>query len=1038
VRNERFLFQPLDIIKVMPDQMPKIKLFLLGALRLQRNGEDLNIPYQKAEALLAYLAVTGRRHSREWLATLLWGNTDDQRARNSLRNAMYTLRKVFYPEILLAERQFVAIDLTQIWMDIDQLRHLQKSWRFDVDELQQVLNLWRGPFLDGLSISSVPDFDDWLERERRQLEEAYYEGWLNLSKLLMNQGERKAALEAADYLIRLDHFSEPAYRHLMRLHLMNGDRAEALRQYEVMRVRLLDEFGVEPDPVTQTLYHKMLNIPAVRSESFGFTDITPAYIPTSVTFVGRQTELQALSQIWHSVSPLGPARMMLITGEPGIGKTRMVSEWKNHLDDGLFITARCFETETNISYNVWSELLRSANRSLPIEKTGLADVWLCELAHLLPDLHSQRPDLPRAMYDDSELARERLIQAVFQWISALCRIQPVCIFIDDLQWIDQASLFMLEKILRNGSEIPLLVVGAQRIVEAGALWQQAQNSLKRTGILNQIHLHRLSFDEVSTLISALGLSMVAPIQSIQRIFRETEGNPLFVVELVQTLKRMELTTSDKWPVPSTIQGVIRARLSRLTPETREVLALASVIGKSFTPQFLEFARNHTIEDILKIFDEALDANVIIEQVGETYEFSHDKIRSVLYADIPQERRQYLHQQVAQTLSDQRVENINVDFGLIGYHYEAAGDIPAAIAYALRAARRAVELYVDRDALTWYNRALKLSGRNELELTPAFIQDVSPFGQVHISPLLPLDILGLVYRQRGLIYQRTGRYHQAEKDFYAALRRAERRDRVDECGAAHNLLSFLAYLRSEYELVAEHAQNTLDCGTQAQVKQLQAAGLRNLGIAAYHTRDFNRALALYKEAQDVYEDVNDSVGIATCYNNIGFVMRTLRRYREAIAAFEQAYARYKAAGQIEGQAVILANIGRSYAAQGDSRTALDYLERARQLSEETSTDWIAAKIWRTMGRVLSQSEHWDEALEAASKAQALAESLGSDEDLGATYRLLGEIAAAWPGSNLGNPSDYFEQSIYLLEKVGEQHEIERARASFERYQTQIKA
>ena len=136
--------------------------------------------------------------------------------------------------------------------------------------------------------------------------------------------------------------------------------------------------------------------------------------------------------------------------------------------------------------------------------------------------------------------------------------------------------------------------------------------------------------------------------------------------------------------------------------------------------------------------------------------------------------------------------------------------------------------------------------------------------------------------------------------------------------------------------------------------------------------------------------------------------------------------------MEGQALILANIGRTYASQGDAEKALDYLDRAHQLSRDIRADWITVKVWRTKSRVFAQKGAWEKAFEAATEAKSLAEILGSDEDLGAVYRLLGEIAAAWEESNLGAPEAYFTQSIIILERVGEQYEIQRSLDSFERY------
>ena len=278
----------------------------------------------------------------------------------------------------------------------------------------------------------------------------------------------------------------------------------------------------------------------------------------------------------------------------------------------------------------------------------------------------------------------------------------------------------------------------------------------------------------------------------------------------------------------------------------------------------------------------------------------------------------------------------------------------------------------------------------------------------------------------MIQQRIGQYDDAEFSFRKALERGEARGRLDEQAAAHNLLSFLAYLRSDYDGVDRHAQKALNLAAQAGEPALRAPGLRHLGIAVYRTADYARARQLYDEALVAYRQAGDQLGVATVYNNIGFVLRTQACYKEAIAAFQEALTIYEATGQIEGVALICSNIGRTYAFSGDLEQAQQYLERGLTLSTESHTDWITVKIHRTMGNVFAQNEQWPQALVHAQQAQKLATSLGSAEDLGATLRLLGEIASAWPDSNLGHATAYFEQSMALLQQVGAQDELERTK------------
>jgi tetratricopeptide (TPR) repeat protein len=653
------------------------------------------------------------------------------------------------------------------------------------------------------------------------------------------------------------------------------------------------------------------------------------------------------------------------------------------------------------------------------------------LTHLLPELHAMFPGLPAPAIPDPQLARGRLGEAIHQWLRALGRQRTVCLFLDDLQWVDRASLAVLAYLLRRSAGLPLMLVGAQREHETDPAWNRTGNLLTREGLCHKMTLFRLPFSDVALVARNTGFRAADPDAFLKRLFRETEGNPLFVVEILRSLHGLEVDPSGKWPIPPTIKGVIQARLDHLSTPARQMLAIAAVIGRSFAHTTLRAVTEQPVDQVLASLDEGIRAGLIVERDGR-YDFAHDQTRAVLYGRISQARRRHLHYRVAKALEASHPDELSPYLGHLANHFEAAGEAETARLYAFREAKRAVELYADEDALAWYDRALALSEIAPLEMPPDTLPQVIPFQQRAVSVLQPVDALGIVYRQQGLVHQRCGRYSVARRLYERALTRAAERGRRDEQSAARGLLSYLGYLQGDYEALAQHAQRALDLITEAGEEGLRADGLRNMGIAAYRRGRYEEAIDLYRESLAASRSIDDKAGIAKCYNNVGFALRTLHRFDEAVDSFQQALHLYEETGSIEGQAGVLANIGSVYARSGELEQALTCLRRAIALSDESHAHWITAKAYRTLGSVHLQAGRLDDALASAEKARDLAEDLGSKEDLGAAYRLLGEIAAVYPESSLEDADFYLKKGLALLEEVGETYELGRAASSLEAY------
>jgi hypothetical protein len=414
-------------------------------------------------------------------------------------------------------------------------------------------------------------------------------------------------------LLRQDPVHEATYRRLMRLHSRGGERARALRVYHTCATVLERELGVEPGPLTRQAYADLVSlesapVPALPVPEAGFT---------AAPLVGRQAEFERSVAAWTEASG-GRSQLLLVIGEAGLGKTRLVEELELRCARQGITTARtrAYAAEGRLAYAPVVGWLRSA--ALRPGLTKLEPVWLTEIARLLPELLSEHPDLPRPEPMTGAEQRQHLFEALARGL--LGGAQPLLLVVDDLQWCDQETIEFLHYLVRFDPRAPLLVAATARPEEISP--QHAATALVAglRGIerMVEIVLGPLDPAQVTELAEQLG---EAPLEAgvAERLYRETEGNPLFLVETV----RAGLLTG---ALPPKVQSVLQARLAQLSPAAAELVALAATVGREFTYDVLAQSSGHDEDTLVTGLDELWRRRIVREHGLNAYDFSHDKLR----------------------------------------------------------------------------------------------------------------------------------------------------------------------------------------------------------------------------------------------------------------------------------------------------------------------------------------------------------------------------------------------------------------------------
>ena len=398
---------------------PVLGLSLLGVPEMTAQDQPFNLPRRQARALLFRLAADERSVPREEIADLLGPEKPPASARRNLTRLLSYLRsEIPQPDLLVVDKTAVSLDLTRVDSDVVQFSRLCQAdnpagW-------ETAVSLYRGPFLSGFALKENLVFDNWLSSELRRLERLYLEALRRLTKSHFNQPER--AIRFAEKFLTTDDLAEDLHRQLITLYAATGNRSAALRQYETCVIILDRELGVPPLPGTRAAYEA-----ARDNRQISASDLVPK--PEWSTLPGLELPLIGRDAAWKTLETaytrFRQGGVILISGEPGVGKSRLAQEFAS-AQTGIVLTGNSHADGQTIPYQPIIQALRQA---LPLlaRLPQSVHIWLAETSRLLPELPSNIPHLPPLMEVEPQQAQSRLFEALTQLFLSLASDQRLLI-----------------------------------------------------------------------------------------------------------------------------------------------------------------------------------------------------------------------------------------------------------------------------------------------------------------------------------------------------------------------------------------------------------------------------------------------------------------------------------------------------------------------------------------------------------------------------------------------------------------------------------
>ena len=554
-----------------------------------------------------------------------------------------------------------------------------------------------------------------------------------------------------------------------------GRQAEALDAYRDTRRVLIDQLGIEPGRELRELHQAIVEQdPSLDLRGRPQPATSSSDGRGTAAFVGRDRELAEMT-VGLEDAIGGQGRLFLLSGEPGIGKSRLAEELARHARNrgALVLVGRCWEAGGAPAFWPWVQSLRSylraSDRDDLVSELGPG---AAEIAPILPELYELIPGLPRPIAPESEGARFRLFHAIAEFLRRASEKRPLVLIVDDLHAADTPSLLLLRFLTRELGSMHALLVAAMRDVDPipGEPLTAMLAEVAREPITRRASLAGLSEDEVARYVQ-LAAAEIATSELTSAVYSETEGNPLFVTETVRLLALEGVPPqpggSHRLGIPQTVSDVISRRLANLSPDCRQILVHASVLGREFALDVLERVCAEPEGRFLEGVDEATMARVVAEAPGARgrLRFSHVLIRDALYDRLGAARRARLHRRVGEALEARYAPDPGAHLAELAHHFleaSAVNEANKAIDYATRAGDRAVLQLAHEEAVRHYASALH-------------VLDATGSGAADRTCELLLSL--------GEALNRAGRSSEAKEVLRRAATLAERTGRTDRLARA---------------------------------------------------------------------------------------------------------------------------------------------------------------------------------------------------------------------------------------------------------------
>ena len=994
--------------------MAGLKIKLFGEFRVWRGGELIESEEwdrQKTRSLLKLL-LTRRGHafSKEEIVEALWPGVAPHSAEHSLRTTIGLLRRALERGLERGSDSRYVLSRRPGYSFNEQAQCQVDAWEFEdhrkkaeaalgaenteeaIEEYRAAVNLVHG----GELLEEEP-YEEWAAEARQEWRERHLFVLSGLSECLAQKGSYTEAIGFCERALTIDKFSEELRRRLMLYRYCAGEQALALQTYRDYAKILEEELGTGPSPELARLKEQMeaRDVPGVDTLQRYPKPRRAVRFPYSLSrthFAGRDEEYGWLvERLRETVEGRGGA--VAVEGEAGVGKTRLVEEFLGYAKShGVrVLSGRCYEREL----------------ATPLEPITEALGQATETDDVVSALSDHREGDSGGLWEANHYGVSRIYQALTGELiraSEGKQQQGLVLFLDDVQWADPATLDFIPYLARRILDEQILLVFTYRREEAPALSGWLRRLAERRAV-RTVSLDRLTLADLAQILGRMSSSRFDALPSLTEfLHRHSEGNPFYATEYLRWLieagaveidsrRRIQALRNDALgedALPSGVRSLIQARFSSLGEETREIVELASVVGRGFDLKLLSRAAGCDEDEAISLIEPLVYAGLIVETQPETYYFSHDKLRQVLYEDLGYRRRRKLHLRVAPVLDKDGGEPAE-----LAHHYLRAQEWEQALEYLTLAAQKAEHGYAWETAAQDYAQASEVAQNLPGAEKKRF------------------DLLASRERLLEHMDRLQERRDTIEEMFSLATRLGDRRRLAEARVRRIGVLRAL----SEPEGAAEAARAAISIYQELEDRAGEARVHRELGYVLWTSKDYAGALEANFQALRLHRVVGDRRGEAGDGGNIAQIYRNMKDYEQALRWAQEAARIDRELGDRLSETFKVNIIATVHQERGELEAALSLHLRALSSITELEAKNLQITEHMNCGRLYLRLGNIRAALEHFRVASRLSHEMGYSRDEGYSLVNVGVVLEQL-GDTAGAERAY-RKSVELLQAAHEE-------------------